>query len=137
MFRFVPLLFALLFVGCNASAESRLESAISAADKNKAEVFRGFLDENSRTLLDQLKKEAKFLDDEWIFMDGAPHQLLQGAKIISSEQISGSTVRVKIGGTESGIETLWMLKTGSSLFPEWEVHLLSSPELFSHLRLER
>jgi len=80
--------------------------------------------------------ESKFLDSEWTFMEGRIERLLKGAKIASTEEISGSAIRVKLSGAEFGLESLWMLKTGSGLFPEWEVHLLSSPELFNSLRMD-
>lgn len=135
MRRMLLILFSLLLLQCTASAESRLESAIAAANRNNLESFQSFLDKDSRALIKKIEQESKFLDPEWTFLEGRLEQLLKGAKIASTEEVSGSSVRVQLSGAESEIKTLWMLKTGSGLFPEWEVHLLSSPEIFNSLRI--
>ncbi len=132
--RLISALLTFSLLSCTASAESRLESAIEAANKNNSNTFLSYLDKDSRDFVDRVHEEARFLDPEWTFLEGRIEQLLKGAEIASTEEISGSAIRVKLSGAESELRSLWMLKTGSGLFPEWEVHLLSSPELFNSLR---
>ena len=127
----------LTILGCRPSAESRVLSAIEAADQDDLNAFIKTLDANSAEFVTRAIKAGESLPQDWTWMEGSPWRVLAGSTIVSKEEIDNKVARFTLSSPSSEIKAIWVLKADEGLVPEWKIHLMGSKGLTTPLRLVR